>query len=120
MKIQLFLSTLGTSIYHSAYALDAACPDTYCSSEVVTTTPTINSEIECPDLAWETLDTFTYNNNGVDEVLIELRGPSNMADAADLVISAPHGGYLEPDYIPTRTWGKTARDSYTKEISEVS
>ena len=53
-----------------------------------------------------------------------------MADAADLVISAPHGGDLKPEInvIPDRdTSGpycpsgcKTSKDSYTKEVSEVS
>ena len=130
MKLQLFLLTIGSSIYHSAYAV-VTCPDSLCANEVVNTAPiVVDPSQECPGLTWITLDTFTYNNNGVDDVLVELRGPSDMAYAADLVITAPHGGDMKPTYIPDRetsetsdycpTSGcKTSKDSYTKEISEV-
>ena len=126
MKLQLLLSALCLSIYHSAYAV-VTCPDSFCANEVVNTAPiVVDPSQECPGLTWVTLDTFTYNN----EVLIELRGPSDMSYAADLVITAPHGGDMKPTYIPDRetsgtsdycpTSGcKTSKDSYTKEISEV-
>jgi len=128
MKLQLLLLTLGSSIFHSAYAV--VCPDSFCASEVVNTAIVVDPSQECPGLTWETLDTFTYNNNGADDVLVELRGPSDMSYAADLVITAPHGGDMKPTYIPDRetsetsdycpTGGcKTSKDSYTKEISEV-
>ncbi|KAL7526626.1 hypothetical protein ACHAXR_001570 [Thalassiosira sp. AJA248-18] len=52
-----------------------------------------------------------------------------MADAADLVITAPHGGAFEPAYIPTRSTDnptycpssgcKTSKDTNTLEISEL-
>ena len=34
-----------------------------------------------------------------------------------LVITAPHGGYLEPVEIPDRGWGTTVQDRNTKELS---
>ena len=79
-----------------------------------------------------TLATHEYNN----KVLIELRGPArngvyNLSDAADLVITAPHGGDCDDDegcdFIPDRNETgqycpkgcKTAADSYTRQISEL-
>ena len=61
-------------------------------------------------------------------MLIELTGPSDPINAADLVITAPHGGSMEPVFIPNRltsglfcpTEGcKTDKDSYTLEISQL-
>lgn len=112
MKLQLFLVV---SAFKATHALDEACPDSHCTIEP-NTEPTVDSAIICPDLAYTTLDTFEYDG----DVLIELRGPADVNDAADLVISAPHGGDLRPDdYIDWRTWGKTLKDSYTKEVSEL-
>ncbi len=34
-----------------------------------------------------------------------------------IIISAPHGGSLEPDEIPDRTWGTFVRDRYTQELA---
>jgi len=34
-----------------------------------------------------------------------------------LVLSAPHGGYDEPDEIPDRSWGTTAQDRNTQELA---
>ncbi len=36
-----------------------------------------------------------------------------------LVISVPHGGYLQPHTIPDRTCGVTIMDAYTKELAEM-
>lgn len=99
------------------------CPQQHCAGDAVNTAAIVDSSTVCPNLIATTLATFTHNG----DVLIELTGPADMADAADLVITSPHGGYLEPSYIPDRgTSGpycpssgcKTVRDSYTLEISE--
>ena len=124
MKLRL-LSLLVSSTYYSrtVYGLNSSCPSDYCGTDIVNTEPTGVSS--CPTLSWVTLDTYTYNG----EVLIELRGPQSVADAADLVITAPHGGYLwqgNDTYIPDRYEEgplcpdpcKLKRDSYTLEISE--
>jgi len=34
-----------------------------------------------------------------------------------IIFSAPHGGYLEPEEIPDRTWGTTVMDLYTLEMA---
>lgn len=34
-----------------------------------------------------------------------------------IIISAPHGGYLEPEEIPDRTWGTTGHDTYSQEYT---
>jgi hypothetical protein len=115
----------------STNALDASCPEAYCDNEVVNTEPIVDSSILCPDLVPETLATFKYLHNGVNYTLIELRGPSDPRDAADLVIAAPHGGNLRDDvdgFIDDRAEDgvycpdgcKTSADSFTKEIAEVS
>ena len=79
-----------------------------------------------------TLATYEHNN----KLLIELKGPARTgvyspADAADLVIIAPHGGDCDDDegcdFIPDRSRTgpycpdgcTTAADSYTREISEL-
>jgi hypothetical protein len=99
------------------------CPQQHCANDVVTTFPVVNSTAICPGLAATTLATFVYNN----VVLIELTGPSDPVNAADMVITAPHGGSLVPTYIPDRqTTGpfcpegcKTDKDSGTLEISRL-
>lgn len=100
------------------------CPEQYCADDVVNAAATVDSTTTCPTLAAVTLATFVYNG----DVLIELTGPSDLADAADLVISSAHGGALKPAYIPDRSTDgpycpssgcKTSKDSYTLEISEL-
>lgn len=34
-----------------------------------------------------------------------------------LILAAPHGGYLEPDEIPPRSWGVQVRDAFTQELT---
>jgi len=34
-----------------------------------------------------------------------------------LILTAPHGGYLEPPEIPDRTWGTTGQDRNTRELT---
>jgi hypothetical protein len=115
----------------STNALDASCPEAYWDNEAVNTEPIVDSSILCPNLVPETLATFKYLYSGVNYTLIELRGPSDPRDAADLVIAAPHGGNLEDevdDFIDDRAEDgvycpdgcKTSADSFTKEIAEVS
>ena len=96
------------------------CPQQYCTNDIITTT----SSTGCAGLVATTLATFVFQG----EVLIELTGPSNPINAADLVITAPHGGSKEPEFIPNRqtsgsfcpTEGcKTDKDSYTLEISQL-
>lgn len=115
MKLSTCL--LASSAIYATQALDPACPNAHCEgNEIVTIAPTVDSSINCPNLEVVTLDTFTYNG----DVLVELLGPANMTTAADLLISAPHGGALKPDYVADRTWGTYKyADSNTKEISVV-
>lgn len=128
MKLQTLL--VFVKLY-STNALDASCPEAYCGNEVVNTEPILDSSILCLNLVPETLATFKYLHNGVNHTLIELKGPSDPLDAADLVIAAPHGGNLEDevdDFIGDRAEDgvycpdgcKTSADSFTKEIAEVS
>lgn len=111
-------------------ALDASCPGAYCGNDAVNTEPLVDSANVCPNLVPETLSTFKYLHNGVNYTLIELRGPSDPLDAADLVIAAPHGGDLRDEvnyFIEDRATSgsycpdgcKTSKDSYTKEIAEL-
>lgn len=56
-----------------------------CSTDIVTTLPTVPSG-SYPDVDAVALAKFTHDG----DVLIELKGPSNMTDAANHLISAPH------------------------------
>ncbi|KAL3768907.1 hypothetical protein ACHAW5_008822 [Stephanodiscus triporus] len=100
------------------------CPQQHCANDVVVTVPVVDSNAICPGLAATTLATFVYSG----DVLIELTGPSDPVNAAAMVITAPHGGSLEPTYIPDRqTSGpfcppegcKDDKDSYTLEMSRL-
>ena len=73
-----------------------------------------------PNYELVTLDTYTAP--GRSDVLIELKGPADPAYALNLVIAAPHGGSLKPDYIDTRSGSGivTSKDSYTLEMSELT
>lgn len=116
---------------YSAKGLSASCPQAYCGNDAVNWEPSVDSANLCPNLVPETLATFKYLIDGTNYTLIELMGPEDPLDAADLVISAPHGGDLEEEvdgiiddraesgpYCPDGC--KTSKDSYTKEIAEVS
>ncbi|KAL7550617.1 hypothetical protein ACHAWF_013836 [Thalassiosira exigua] len=102
------------------------CTQQHCSSDVVVNAATVNASSTCPNLTAVTLATFEGEDG---EVLIELTGPEFMSDAADLVITSPHGGSLTPDYIDTRSSSdpvycpssgcKTVQDSYTLTIAEL-
>lgn len=129
MKLLQILFALA-EIY-SINGLSASCPEAYCGNDTVISEPVVNSAALCPNLQAETLATFKFLHNGVNYTLIELLGPLNSLDAADLVIAAPHGGDLKEEvdgFIDDRaTTGmycpdgcKTSKDSYTKEIAEVS
>ncbi len=98
------------------------CPEQYCP----TSSPTRKLEETLPrrdvvqcDLELVTL--ATYIAPGTTDVLIELKGPADSADALDLVIAAPHGGGLKPAYIDNRSGSGivTSKDSYTLEVSEL-
>lgn len=52
-------------------------------------------------------ETYWGNNRYVEYI----------AGNTPLVLSAPHGGYLEPPNIPNRTWGTTVQDTYTQETA---
>ena len=87
-NMKLLLLLLGSSI-SSINGFNHTCPDEFCGTDQVSSWPTVDSTVECPDLAAETLATFEYlKEDGSIDTLIELRGPANMADVADLVISA--------------------------------
>lgn len=62
-----------------------------------------------------TADAVTVNLNQM------YQGKSGYVDyhpgTLPLVITAPHGGYLEPVEIPDRGWGTTVQDRNTKELS---
>ena len=128
MKLQILLFIANIFIGN---ALNASCPQAYCDNDDINTEPVVNSSLLCPNLIPETLATFQYSYNGTNYTLIELRGPFDPLDAADLVIAVPHGGDLRDavdDFIDDRITNglycpsgcKTSKDSYTKEISEVS
>jgi hypothetical protein len=40
-----------------------------------------------------------------------------LAGSLPIIISAPHGGYLEPEEIPDRSYGRTHRDPFSQEYS---
>ncbi len=99
----------------------ATCPRRHCANGVVTTA--IANGGTCPGLVAITLASFVYQG----DVLIELIGPSDPANAANLVITSPHGGDRRPSYIPDRqTSGpycpsdgcSTDKDTNTLEISQ--
>ena len=129
MKLKLIFF-LSSTIYHNPVVngLDTSCPNNYCASDTAPSIePTIDSSVVCPDLQWTTLADYTYN--GVK--LIELRGPADADYAADLLITAPHGGGEWKDDggvngIPDRVTSgpycpsgcKTSKDVSTLEISE--
>ncbi|KAL9184144.1 hypothetical protein ACHAXT_002230 [Thalassiosira profunda] len=101
------------------------CPEEHCANQAVNSVAVGNSTIVCPNLSATVLATYEYD--GV--ALIELTGPANLADALDLVITAPHGGTFEPAYIDDRAEDdatycpssgcKVLPDTNTNEIAEL-
>lgn len=93
------------------------CPDGYCGSSSVTTMDP--QQCNHAGIAAVQLDAFTHE--GLD--LVELLGPSNPSNAAAVVISVPHGGFLEPNSIATRSTSHsscpcvTTKDTNTIEIA---
>ena len=110
------------------------CPEQYCPA--TSARKLVNAEklllpsnglrkdaVDCstdPNYELVTLD--TYIPTGRSDVLIELKGPADPSYALNLVIAAPHGGSLKPDYIDTRSGSGivTSKDSYTLEMSELT
>ena len=95
------------------------CPEQYCTStrkleETLPRRDVVQCDLELVTLA-------SYIAPGTTDMLIELKGPLNSADALDLVIAAPHGGGLKPSYIDNRSGSgiRTSKDSYTLEVSEL-
>jgi hypothetical protein len=71
---------------------------------------------------------LSYTENGNNDVLIRLLGPSDPTVASNVIITVPHGGSLQPSYMGDRTTSDPtycnpscviSKDSYTKEISEL-
>jgi hypothetical protein len=95
------------------------CPEQYCTSTRKLEEALPRRDLDQCDLTMVSLANYTAPDT--DDVLIELRGPLNSADALDLVIAAPHGGGLKPSYIDSRSGSgiKTSKDSYTLEVSEL-
>jgi hypothetical protein len=70
------------------------CPEHNCASDAPTTAATVDSAALCPNLEPITIARWPETGN---DIYIELTGPANMADAADLIITSPHGGDLKPE-----------------------
>jgi hypothetical protein len=98
-----------------------SCPASQCAGVTATVAPTITTSCS---LTAVSLQKHLHTNG---DVLVELFGPASSVDAADLVMSVPHGGNFKPTYMPDRstthptycpTSGcKTSADSNTKEIA---
>ena len=103
-------------------AMPLTCTQEYCASQ----TTRIFGPTQCDDAGIEflKLDVFTYNE--VD--MIELLVPTDPAYAAAVVLTVPHGGYEEPNFIRDRVETDplycaaddpcvTIKDSYTLDIA---
>ena len=111
-----------TTAWPTTSPTEITCPKQHCPNAIVTTVPPIQ---ESCSLTMDSLDSFVYSDTG--DVLIEYLGPSNPSDAAAMVITASHGGSLEPTYIADRTADnplyciesacRVNSDSFTRELA---